>query len=60
MQKRDELVLANGSLSPELMKAVGLRKRRSTFTKKELYAIYEEFEIKTKEFEIIDSAKTIP
>jgi ATP-binding cassette, subfamily F, member 3 len=51
LQKADHTMLENGSISSELMKAIGLRKKDIDLFEKELYALYDEFELKKKEFE---------
>lgn len=51
LQKQDQSALENGSQSVELMKALGLRKKEIDLLEKELYALYDQFELKKKEFE---------
>lgn len=50
LQKSDEAALANGSLSPELLKAMGLRQKELELLEKELYTAYDLFEETKKKF----------
>ena len=51
LQKKDLITLENGFMSSELMKAVGLRKKEIDQLETELYALYDQFESKKKEFD---------
>lgn len=51
LQKADLTALENGSTSPELMKAIGLRQKDIALFENELYGLYDQFELKKKEFE---------
>jgi len=51
LQKKDHNILEAGSFSAELMKAIGLRTKEIELFETELYALYDQFELKKKEFE---------
>jgi len=51
LQKHDHITLESGTASPELMKAIGVRQKEIDLLEKELYAAYDLFEGKKKEFE---------